>query len=215
MKRIVFFLSIVLFVLFPSTHTVAEDYHFYGPTLSGLATNGLVRAYESSGLDDATPAPFKLERYVVTIGTYGNYFMVLFSANTTAESHEVLIDGRTGSVARLQRDPETKLYPVPADTEEYLLPGVVAGGIVIAYREAVGEGYAPLKTGAYATDFGAGAGVVNVGFERTLEPSVVSVIPAPTPTPGIMRCLSGCASGPGYRITVRNGHIVIKRSVSL
>jgi hypothetical protein len=206
---------LLLVSLLPATRAVAEVYRYNGPVLSGLATNALVQAYEASKLDGDVPAPFRLQNYLVSIRTFGDYFDVFFDANTTVESHDVLIDGKTGAVARLQRDPVTKLYPVPAATEGYLLPGVVAGGIIVAYREASREKYAPLTTGAYAINFEAGAGVIGIGFKKTQAPGVVSVIPAPTPTPGAVRCLAGCATGPGYIITIRNGLIAIKRQVSL
>jgi hypothetical protein len=193
----------------------AEEHHYNGPVLSGLATNALVQAYEASGLDGDVPAPFRLQNYLVSISTFGDYFDVLFDASTTAERHDVLIDGKTGAVARLQRDPATKLYPVPAATEGYLLPGVVAGGIIVAYSEALRQRYAPLATGAYATNYEAGAGVISVRFEKTQAPNVVSVNPAPTPTPGTMRCLAGCATGPGYFITILDGRITIKQAMSL
>jgi hypothetical protein len=206
---------LILAALLPAVRTEADEYQYYGPSLSGLATNAVVQAYEGSGLDGDTPAPFRLENYVVTIHTFGDYLEVLFAGNTTAEIHDVLIVGKTGSVARLHRDPVTKTYPVPAATEGYVLPGVVAGEIIVGYREALREKYAPLKTGAYATNFEAYAGGLNIRFEKTQEPTVVSVLPAPTPTPGALRCLSGCATGPGYSITIRNGRITIKRAVSL
>jgi hypothetical protein len=206
---------LMLVALLPAIRTMADEHHYYGPALSGLATNAVVAAYEASGLDGDMPAPFRLQNYVVTIHTYGDYFEVLFAGNTTAEIHDVLIAGKTSSIARLQRDPVTKTYPVPAGTEGYVLPGVVAGEIIVGYRKALREKYAPLKTGAYATNFEAYAGGLSIGFGKTQEPTVVSVIPAPTPTPGAWRCLSGCATGPRYSITIRDGRVAIKRLVSL
>jgi hypothetical protein len=202
---------LVLAVLLSAARAVATGYN--GPTLSGLATNALIQAYGASGLDADTPPPFRLQGYVVTIHTFGDYFKVVFAANTTAEVHVVWIAGRTGSVVRLQPDPVTN--PVPAATEGYMLPGIVAGAIIVAYREALREKYLAPKAGAYAANFDAGGGIVSIYFEKTQEPTVVSTVPAPTPTPGTWRCLSGCATGPGYYITMRNGRITIKRMESL
>jgi hypothetical protein len=108
---------LVLVSSLPAMRAAAEEYHYNGPVLSGLATNALVQAYETSGLDSDVRAPFRLQNYLVSIRTFGDYFDVFFDSNTTAEWHDVLIDGKTGAVARLRRDPVTKLYPVPAATE--------------------------------------------------------------------------------------------------
>lgn len=188
---------------------------YSGPTLSGLATNALALAYGASGLDGATPAPFRLQGYVATVHTAGDYFQITFSANTTEDFKDLIVDSKSESVVWKRGDPISKVSAMPAETEGYVIPGIVAGEILLAYREALKENYQPLQTGAYAIHFEPFAGGLDIGFENTLEPSTTSVIPAPTPTPGAWRCLSGCAAGPGYRITVRDGRITIKRSVSL
>ena len=188
---------------------------YSGPTLSGLATNALALAYETSGLDGATPAPFRLQGYVVTVHTAGDYFQITFSANASKDFQDVVVDSKTKSVIWKHGEPISQANAMPADSEGYVLPGIVAGEMLLAYREAQKENYRPLQTGAYAIHFEPFPGGLDIGFERTLEPDTTSVIPAPTPTPGAMRCLSGCATGPGYRITVRDGRITIKRAVSL
>jgi hypothetical protein len=194
---------------------VASGDHYNGPTLSGLATNALVRAYEGSGLDGQTPAPFRLEDYVVAVHTAGDYFQITFSASTSRDFHDFVLDTRTQSIIWTQGDPISKLSAMPAETEGYVLPGIVAGEIIVAYHEAVRENYKPLQTAAYAVNFEPFAGGLDIGFEKTQEPKTVSVVPAPTPSPGVLRCLSGCATGPGYHILVRDGRLTIQRHVSV
>lgn len=206
---------VVLMVVSVPCRSSADPTPYSGPTLSGLATNALALAYEASGLDSATPAPFRLQGYVVTLHTAGDYFQVTFSANTSTDVQDVVVDAKTRSVIRKYGDPTSKAA-MPDESEGYVLPGIIAGELILAHREAQKENYRPLQSGAYAVHFEPFPGGLNIGFERTLEPHSTSVIPAPTPTPpSAMRCISGCATGPGYRIIVRDGRITIKRVVSL
>jgi hypothetical protein len=200
-----------------TTPADATDYVYSPAGMSGFAVNALVRAYEASGLDGNTPAPFTLQPYVVQFHFGGNVFEVAFLGQTTRSYRAAWVDCKTGAVATTPADAVKKGFDKgPPDTEGFVLPGIVAGEIIAVYRYALSEGYVSkqLKSGAFNLSVEAHAGGIGVGFlVRDRPQEIVSIKPAPTPTPtpGGLRCLSGACNGwTGYRVDILNNHVQIK-----
>ena len=85
--------------------------------------------------------------------TAGDYIQITFSANASKDFQDLIVDSRTESVIWKHGDAISKVSAMPADSEGYVLPGIIAGEIVLAYRKALRENYRPLQTGAYAIHF--------------------------------------------------------------
>ena len=193
--------TLAVLVAFSSSalRTTAGELAQAHPVLSGFATNALVRAYHASGLDTNISAPLRLRSYVVTIYTSGDDFWIMFNDTASMEVHNILVAARTASVVWRAGDPGGEVYSNPTTTEALMLPGVVAGEIILAYREGSRCHYKPFQTGAYYTVLTPWPGGTYIAFWQTQEPTSVSINPAPTPTPEA-RCSSDCATTAGYLI---------------
>jgi hypothetical protein len=203
------------------TPALADDQEFTPTGMSGYATNALVRAYDASGFDRSMAPPFVLQPYVVQLDVSGDIFSVAFLGQTGRYYRAAWVNCKTGAAATTPAAAAKLLDNGPSYSEEFLLPGIIAGEIISVYRYAVSEGSISnaLKSGAFNLSISAGVGGSGVGFlSRTQPQEIVSMRPAPTPTPtpGRMRCLSGACNGwHGYRISVLNNRIQIQHVVQL
>lgn len=189
----------------------ANDWKYVG--MSGLATNALVRAYEASRLDNGESPPLRLEKYVVTIRSNGSSFIVFFLAQTEAVAMPVVVSARTGAIIWKEGEHMAVTMPDLNLTAGYLLPGIIAGEIIAAYRQAASDQFKPLSTGAYNIWYDPRAGASVVGFTKLDgPPSVVSTEPAATPTPNAHQsCSSVGLTGPNYTVTVINSEVSVHR----
>lgn len=195
----------------------ATDYEYSPPGLSGFAVKALLLAYEASGLDGSTPAPFSLQPYVVQFHVGGDVFQVSFLSQTTRAYKGAWVDCKTGAVATTPADIAKKFSQGPAATEGLVLPGIVAGEIIAVYRYAVSDKYISknLKSGAFNLSVEAQAGGAGIGFlarDRPQEIVSLKSAPTPTPAPDRLRCLSGACNGwTGYRVSVLDDRVQIHR----
>jgi hypothetical protein len=181
--------------------------------MSGFATNALIRAYAASGLNSEEPPPLRLQNYVVTIRSKGSLFEVFFLSQTEPRAIPVVVDARTGTIIWEEGEPPDAAT-MPTLPGGHIIPGIIAGEIILAYRQAVSDRFDSLDTGAYNLWYVPWAGGSDVGFER-LEgpPPIVSTEPAPTPTPNPNhKCFAVNVTGPDYSVTVRNKEVRTHRN---
>jgi hypothetical protein len=201
-------LAIIVTLVAPAS-TLADTRANQASALSGFAVTALVRAYEASGLDEHTPPPFRLQSYVVTIRPHDEVFDVWFLAPTEAWTYPVVVAARTGSIIWKAGQPANGVT-TPTWTGGYTLPGVIAGEIIAAYRQASSDGFGSLRTGAYNVWYVPFGGGTDIGFEPLNgPPSFLSTAPAATPSP---KSNEGCfmgVTGPSYVIHVLNGNFRI------
>jgi hypothetical protein len=204
-------IAFVLSILLITAPAGATDQTNEVPTISGLATNALARAYEVSGLNGTTPPPLRLQPYYVAIQADGEYFKIFFLAQTEARAIPFVIAARTGAVIWKEGQPANRAVPIPPNMPlGYVLPGIIAGEIIEAYQHAILDRFKPLSTGGYNTRYFPLGGGVDVGFEALVgAPQSVSMEPGPTPTPNPAGCFGRCAHGPMYALTIRNGVVTI------
>jgi len=184
-------------------------------TMSGFAANALIRAYDSERRS-GTPAPFRLQPYIVQIGlTGGGDFEVDFIAETTDKFDRIYVQGQTGAIGPSSL---LKLVNVEATT----LPGIVAGAIIAAYKHAVVDPQltathiAMLTAGSYNLVYQPLSGTTYVSFVwLSRGPSVLSLQPAPT-TQGAPECSPGnCDDRVAYFVDVRNNRVRVWNAARL
>lgn len=202
----------LLGVILAAIPTSASPFDYKGPGMSGYATNALIKAYEVAGFDRKGQPPFELQPYVVTVDRLANdEFDVTFLNETTTAEREAIVDLRTGAAG--SPDP----HSTAEASEGVALPGISAGAIVVAYREALKDkgGYLAtrLPTGSYNLVYYPIAGGTYVAFIPLDRPPVNrSAQPAPTPTftNGLV-CLAGnCDARVGYYVSVKNGQVHVR-----
>ncbi len=207
-------------VLVAAVSPVSDQANGYiGQAISGFATHALLNAYRASGLDGATPAPFSLQPYVVSIQAGEGYFLVSFIGQNTTEHRDVIVKGSTAKFLATRQSTEQPDDLTPP-TEEFVLPGVVGGEIIAVYQRAISDGSISnvATSNAYNLDFHVGAGMAVVGFTVRDAPQVSITLkpePTPTPKPDAMRCLSGPCGRVAYIISVLNRRVTIQPSVML
>jgi hypothetical protein len=201
-------LGLILIVATVSSIPVLAADLGQGTTLSGFATNALVRAYEASGLDGVESPPFRLQEYFVTIQPRGAVLDIYFLAQTEAVAIPVAVAARTGAIIWKKGD-RPDFSTMPDQPGGYVLPGIVAGEIIMAYRAAASEHFPALSTGAYNLWYLPHAGALDVGFSKlTRPPADVSTEPAPTPS-AVHNCFSVAMSGPSYTVAVMNNKVSV------
>ena len=204
----------IILVLFVATFSVARPVlaSHSDDAMSGLATNALIRAFEVSGLDDKSPPPFRLQPYVVTIRASGSSFEVFFLNQTEARAIPVVVAARSSQVVWKEGAPIDGAT-VPTLPAGYVLPGIIAGEIITAYRQALSDGFDRLRTGAYNVWYLPRAGASTIGFASLDQPPTeVSTEPTATrtPRPG-SKCFSVGRTGPDYSVSVQNGTVNVYR----
>lgn len=203
----------LLAILFASTTipTLANDWR--DEAMSGFATNALLRAYEVSGLDGPGPAPLRLQKYIVTIRANVNAFDVFFLAQTEAVAIPVEVSARTGAIIWKKGD-APNAATMPTLPGGLILPGIIAGEIIAAYRQAASDQFKPLNSGAYNLWYRPFGGGSDVGFSRLdSAPSTISTQPAATPTPNHnQRCFAVGLTGPDYSVTVIDNDLRVHRN---
>ena len=185
--------------------------------MSGLATNALAKAFQVSGLAGGESPALRLRPYVVTIRSDGDSFDIFFLAQTQARAIPVVISAHSGAVIWKEGDP-SDASTRPTSTGGYVLPGVVAGEIIAAHKQAILEGYKPIQNGAYNLWYIPFGGGLDVGFSRlNAVPTSASTgpqSPEATPEPGA-KCFSGCLTGPAYTVTIIDQTLkIIRQRVS-
>lgn len=179
------------------------------PSLSGLATNALVHAYHAAGLDGALEPPFRLQPFVVSVRKRGTAFEVTFSGETSKEFHFVSVDGPSGKILGT-----SEVLHMPGDQGLVLLPGIIAGEIIAAYRQALRDTRQArdkndaLRAGLYGVVFDAFPGATSIDFGPPPGGRPPDVL-APTPTP-FGGCMGGCA-WEYYSVKVQGGKMEISR----
>jgi hypothetical protein len=180
--------------------------------MSGLAVNALVKAYEYVRLGPDEDAPFRLDSYVVVITQYGSGFSIGFGRHDAGDLRSVFIDGRSNTIATPKLD-----WPYQGTT---LLPGVIAGEIVAAYRHALSDtGLSPetkarLANAAYDLEYGPRPTTLSLLFVAANPPFPTVLLrnePTATPSPG-WTCLAGACRGQlaYYLVTIRGDHLNIE-----
>jgi hypothetical protein len=184
----------------------------YGDTISGVAVNSLVRAYEHFGMGPNEKAPFRLEPYVVVIEQWGTDFRITADQHSTGAHHQAVIDGETGQLVS------------PTQFQAFhgmiLLPGVIAGEIIAAYQHVLTEHPFPqtvarLKSGSYNLTYGnAYMGGAALIFARAQAPPTMTDVryeATPSPDPKL-HCLAGACDGQFafYIVRLRQGQVTFE-----
>lgn len=176
--------------------------------LSGSAVNALVKAYSASGLGGKTPAPLALRPYIVTIRLNEDRFEVLFLSETDPAAIPVVVSARTGEVVPLN-GPGAGMPPnLPGDV---VLPGIIAGEIIAAYRQALTDGTNLVGQG-YSVWYQPWAGGSDVGFELEGRASGgAAAQPTVWGTANQGKCAASCVSSIVYWVRISKNHIDVSR----
>jgi hypothetical protein len=188
----------------------------YGDTIAGPSVNALIEAYESFGMGPDEKAPFLLEPYVVVIEQYGTSIRLTFDEHSTATLREVIIDAKSNLIVQ------------PKDDQSYegmiLLPGVVAGEMIAAYRYILATASSPeivarLKSAAYNVAYAParlGTSLVFFPAKTLLLLTNPRFEATPTPRPG-WTCLAGACDGQfaNYIVRLRDGQVTFERRAVL
>lgn len=134
-------------------------------SLSGVETNALVAAYDASGLDKPPGPPSSLQSYVIAIHPAGTYVDVFFLSQTQVLAVPAIIDTTNNKVVWTDRDRTAP--PHEPNLFGLVLPGIVAGEMIAAYRQAQSDGFGFLTSGAYSTTFTPYSPGLRVSFTPT------------------------------------------------